>query len=66
MTYESIKNYEFQQEFSFDDFTECDSGILRTLNKKNMALISERGFSKGKHFTANEKGNKRIYKTIKK
>ena len=31
-----------------------------------MALISERGFSKGKHFTANEKGNKRIYKTIKK
>ena len=26
ITYERIKNYSFQQEFAFDDFTECDSG----------------------------------------
>jgi hypothetical protein len=25
-TYERIKQYQFQQELSFDDFTECDSG----------------------------------------
>ena len=26
ITYERIKNYRFQQELNFDDFTECDSG----------------------------------------
>ena len=26
ITYERIKQYQFQQELSFDDFTECDSG----------------------------------------
>lgn len=26
ITYERIKQYQFQQEFAFDDFTECDSG----------------------------------------
>jgi hypothetical protein len=26
ITYERIREYQFQQEFAFDDFTECDSG----------------------------------------
>ena len=26
ITYERIRQYQFQQEFAFDDFTECDSG----------------------------------------
>lgn len=26
ITYDRIRQYQFQQEFSFDDFTECDSG----------------------------------------